>query len=77
MTRTPDPRIRNPLLYPAELRAQKAFTEGIASAGGRKLFCARQAKPDVARHRYSKSAFHVGSIIPGWVDWAAKPAKSG
>jgi hypothetical protein len=23
VTRTPDPRIRNPLLYPAELRAQK------------------------------------------------------
>ena len=28
MTRTPDPRIRNPLLYPAELRAHLLGNEG-------------------------------------------------
>ena len=30
MTRTPDRRIRNPLLYPAELRAQKIAVQYVA-----------------------------------------------
>jgi hypothetical protein len=33
VTRTPDPRIRNPLLYPAELRAQLTLQYVAASAG--------------------------------------------
>src|SRR5947209_10191674 len=36
VTRTPDPRIRNPLLYPAELRAHF-----IGKSGRRKRFCLR------------------------------------
>ena len=34
VTRTPDPRIRNPMLYPAELRAQMR-PEYVAERGGK------------------------------------------
>src|SRR5258708_39750038 len=44
VTRTPDLRIRNPLLYPAELRAHLEAAERIATAGNRKPFCAGYPK---------------------------------
>src|SRR4051812_4570383 len=44
VTRTPDRRIRNPMLYPAELRAQKTVAQNIAGRGWRKSVCRRASR---------------------------------